>query len=202
MLLTGARQRKSQVPYWKKLSNFKNHSALDPVLATAEQYRVTVGSEHTTKLLKDAGKAYNTEINDLLVAALGIAMTAATGQSKNPVNIEGIGRLSDEADVSWTVGWFTILYPAQLDTSGSIGDAVVMAKELLKSVPDKGLGYWALTQRGDLKENLARVVFNYLGQLGGTGQDYQILVAETGEEHSKNRDPRFSIEIQVSLSSC
>ena len=57
------------------------------------------------------------------------------------VCVTGIGRISDDVDVSHTVGWFTIAYPALIDSHGSLGDVIIKAKELLRSVPDKGLGY-------------------------------------------------------------
>lgn len=187
---------KEQMSLWKNMHKEALHPKLESVRKSPAMLKVTVDQAHTAKLIKDAHSAYNTEINDLLVAALNLAMSQTTGSSTNTVNLEGIGRISEDVDVSRTVGWFTILYPAKLDSQGGLEDVIIKTKELLRSVPDKGLGYGALTQSNLVEDRLSRVVFNYLGQLGSTAADWAILVDESGEDvGSGNHDPRFSMEI-------
>ena len=65
-------------------------------------------------------------------------------------------------DVNNTIGWFTSMYPVILDSSGgSIAEVVVVTKEHLRSIPNKGLGYGALH---GYQSVLPKISFNYLGQ--------------------------------------
>ncbi|MBD2812796.1 hypothetical protein ID853_18445, partial [Xenorhabdus sp. Vera] len=67
-------------------------------------------------LLHEANKGYHTEINDLLLSALAVALQETFDQSVNPIMLEGHGResIDNTIDISETVGWFTTLYPVRL----------------------------------------------------------------------------------------
>ena len=56
---------------------------------------------------------YNTQINDVLLTALGRAWAKWTGSRTLYTNLEGHGRenLFEDVDVSRTVGWFTSIFP-------------------------------------------------------------------------------------------
>ena len=194
-----------QVPFWTKMTNGKKecskwlmHSAVkSPTIQTLNVSAVT-----TSKLLTEAQKTYSTEINDLLLAALGRALANTTGTEDSLVTLEGIGRISNDIDVSRTVGWFTTMYPIKLNGSGNVGDSIVRTKESLRKVPDKGLGYLALVQSGHLVDEVAPVVFNYLGQLGSEATtDWEITGDQvTGEEVAdENHDSRFIIEVNAAV---
>ncbi len=56
----------------------------------------------------------------------------------------------DDLDVSRTVGWFTSLYPVVLEAGDAgPGEALVSAKERLRAVPGRGIGYGLLRHLGD-----------------------------------------------------
>ncbi|HEY4564606.1 MAG TPA: condensation domain-containing protein, partial [Thermoanaerobaculia bacterium] len=104
--------------------------------------------------------------------------------------LEGHGRepLFEDLDVSRTVGWFTSVYPVVLEGGGADpGAALVSAKERLRAVPGRGIGYGLL---GLLEtEPPAEVLFNYLGQAdtaAGDGSLFRVSTASTGP----NRSPR------------
>src|SRR5260363_271665 len=71
----------------------------------------------TRQLLKEAQRAYYTQINELLLAALSQALTALTGHKVHHIVLEGHGRdmLDSTLDVTHTLGWFTTLYPVRLE---------------------------------------------------------------------------------------
>ena len=81
-----------------------------------------LSAAYTSRLLKQAPEVYHTQINDLLLAALALALQQWRGAEggetvRVKVNLEGHGRhqeLSDGLDLSRTVGWFTALYPVVL----------------------------------------------------------------------------------------
>ncbi|MGW4796417.1 condensation domain-containing protein, partial [Nonomuraea sp. NPDC004297] len=114
--------------------------------------------------------------NEVLLTALAMAVTRWRGGGANVlVEVEGHGRdpVTDDADVSGTVGWFTTQYPVSLDASGDPADALKRVKETLRALPGAGLGYGLLRH---LNRDTASVLaalpapdlrFNYLGRFDG-----------------------------------
>ena len=84
--------------------------------ASSRTITVRLEVEETEALLQQAPSAYNTQINDLLLAALGRALHEWSGAKSLQVNVEGHGRedFLDGVDLSRTVGWFTSIYPVRL----------------------------------------------------------------------------------------
>ena len=139
---------------------------------TAEQASVELRLDKaaTEALLKDAPAAYRTQVNDILLTALGRALCAWSGHERILVDLEGHGRedLFDGVDLTRTVGWFTSAFPVALAPLGEPGTALMRVKESLRGIPGKGLGFGLLRQRGDAGTAAhAQVVFNYLGQFDG-----------------------------------
>ncbi|MGB3468465.1 MAG: condensation domain-containing protein, partial [Cyclobacteriaceae bacterium] len=114
-----------------------------------------------------------TEINDILLTGLGLALTEVLGIERSALKLEGHGRedIIQELDVSRTVGWFTSMYPLVIDLSGSedIAYYLVNIKESLRKIPSKGIGYGILKYLSEDKLNdklSPEIVFNYLGDFG------------------------------------
>lgn len=138
----------------------------------------------TSLLLSKVNHVFLTEINDLLLTALGISMSEVMGAPSVLVGMEGHGREDiGDTDVSRTVGWFTSLYPLLLNTykDGDHIDYLATVKEELRRVPRKGIGYGMLRYLWPEGENQLKiedpfdVTFNYLGNLdaGITTEDGQ-----------------------------
>ncbi|HVK24130.1 MAG TPA: amino acid adenylation domain-containing protein [Actinokineospora sp.] len=101
--------------------------ALDPardVVATAREVTMTLGEEQTAALLTAAPAAFHAGVEDVLVAALGLAVAAwrrdrGLGESNQVLlDLEGHGRREEDApgmDLSRTIGWFTSIRPVRLD---------------------------------------------------------------------------------------
>ncbi|MHA7060302.1 condensation domain-containing protein, partial [Aquimarina sp. M1] len=115
---------------------------------------------------------YNTEINDLLLTSLGLALRDVLGLDQSVLKMEGHGRedLYEAIDITRTVGWFTSIYPFVLDVSGSDSSvsSLIQVKESLRNVPTKGIGYGILKYLGSgfSKDLRPGIVFNYLGDFG------------------------------------
>jgi non-ribosomal peptide synthase protein (TIGR01720 family) len=118
-------------------------------------------------LLGASNKTYHTEINDLLLTALGCALSKLTKESVSHIVLEGHGReeIDENLDITGTLGWFTTMYPVRLETGEEIEISIKLIKETLREVPNKGIGYGPLVGYKDRK--LPRVSFNYLGQFEG-----------------------------------
>ncbi|MFF5106781.1 condensation domain-containing protein [Streptomyces sp. NPDC000134] len=166
---------------------------LDPERDTVAEGRrasVRVPPSVTAELLTAAPAVYYTGTADLVLAALAAAVAewSATGGGDARavvVDIESHGRepLTDDMDLSRTVGWFTSVYPVRLEPgpldftevrSGgpAAGRLVKRIKEQLGAVPGNGLGYGLLRHvtpgaDGPLAALPgASIGFNYVGRLG------------------------------------
>jgi non-ribosomal peptide synthase protein (TIGR01720 family) len=152
----------------------------------SEDIVIILSEEETEILLKQVHTAYNTEINDILVAAMGLAFKQWCGQDKLGITMEGHGReeLVDGMDITRTVGWFTSKYPVVLDMKNSHDTAfyIKSVKEQLHRIPNNGIGYGILEylcpdtvkQAIDFRKK-PQISFNYLGQFD---QDIQTEVFE------------------------
>ncbi|MCM3338069.1 non-ribosomal peptide synthase/polyketide synthase [Paenibacillus sp. MER TA 81-3] len=144
--------------------------------ASTQDVLVELAPDETHMLLQDVPHAYRTHINDVLLTALLLAMSAWSGHDKLLLHMEGHGRedLFDEVDLSRTVGWFTSMYPVLLERSGNeinFGAELKSVKEQLRQVPNNGIGYGLLrymssNEHAQMLEALPKpqVSFNYLGQ--------------------------------------
>ena len=181
-----------EIEYWQQLEsqNIKSLPKDHPVdkrwNKDVANVRMELTAAETEKLLKHVHKAYNTEINDILLSALGLAVREWSGATKVLVNLEGHGRetIFDDIDISRTVGWFTAQFPIVLDVGGDIPlpSRIKSIKENIRHIPGKGVGYGILkyltspANKKALTCNLnPEIGFNYLGQFD---QDLDIGVFE------------------------
>ncbi|KLA13080.1 Long-chain-fatty-acid--CoA ligase [Bacillus cereus] len=130
-----------------------------------------LNKEKTDLLLKQAHRAYNTEINEILLAAFALAMKEQFGIEELPLDLEGHGRetFSEDVDVSRTIGWFTSVFPVVLEAGREekLGTAIKSVKDQLRRIPQKGMGYGLLycKELHTIEERPSPPVsFNYLGQ--------------------------------------
>lgn len=185
-----------EVPYWR--AQFAEASeALPHDFSTAEEATVASTAEvtrvwsaaQTERLLHELPAALQTEINDVLVAALAQAVREAFGANRWWLDLERHGRdplpgAGDELDLSRTVGWFTSLVPVLVDLPAAAPprDRLLAARALLQAIPHQGRGLGVLRYLADddVREQLnnapqPQLLLNYLGQLDhvlGAGQTH------------------------------
>ncbi|MDJ0702180.1 MAG: amino acid adenylation domain-containing protein [Leptolyngbyaceae cyanobacterium MO_188.B28] len=170
--------------------------------------------EQTQALLQEVPKAYNTQINDVLLTALAQSFMPWTGQSTLRLDLEGHGRedLFEDIDLSRTVGWFTNIFPVclQLDQSSHPGEALKVIKEQLRKIPNRGFGYGLLRylhEDESLRRQLSdpsgsQVRFNYLGQFHQMTTDANWLERapeSTGPNRSPLRDRGYLLDILAAV---
>ena len=195
-----------QLPFWEYiLQNYR------PLPVDRQIETCTVGSMKTTSvclnedltlmLLQEINQAYQTEINDLLLATLAQTMTEWSGIRSLVVGMEGHGResIADNLDLSRTVGWFTSVFPVLLEKEpgADFGKLIRDVKESLRKIPDNGIGFGALkyfhhdeTVRQILSGTRWDVVFNYLGQVDNTTETskwFRPVSDYVGENASENK---------------
>ena len=137
----------------------------------------TLDQESVELLQTKTHRVYNTEINDILLTALGISVRNVFGNDRVVLDLEGHGRenIIDGIDITRTVGWFTSIYPFVLNVDKSSSDfssSLILVKESLRKIPHKGIGYGILRYLGSgfERELETGVIFNYLGDFGGTAE--------------------------------
>ncbi|WP_190858207.1 non-ribosomal peptide synthetase [Actinomadura sp. RB99] len=163
--------------YWRRAAGAgvvpRDHDG-ENTRASARRLHTALTERDTERLLHEVPSAYGTQINDVLLTALGIVLTGWSRSAALAVDVEGHGRedVGADIDVSRTVGWFTSVYPVVLHASaeGDLGAALQRTKEDLRAVPRRGLGYGLLRYlRGAVDGSHTDVRFNYLGLSGQAG---------------------------------
>ncbi|EPH45403.1 putative Linear gramicidin synthase subunit C [Streptomyces aurantiacus JA 4570] len=207
-----------ELPYWQEAVTAEAVTAEPlppadrpgPDAGETRTLTVELGEEDTTALLRSAPTAYRTRVNDVLLAALALALARWTGGDRVRLDLEGHGRedVLDDVDLSRTVGWFTTVHPVALqvpepDDLGPSRDWRALVKSVrrqLRTVPGNGLGFGALRTFGppEVRAELGaaahgQVVFNYLGQWDArsTAPEGALVRAEHGS-FGQDHDPRDS----------
>ncbi|GLQ87765.1 non-ribosomal peptide synthase/polyketide synthase [Dyella flagellata] len=196
-----AAQRRNELPLWQSMHEGEEPllgaRPLDPARDTIDTQR-SLGLQLDTKvtqcLLTRAPERIGGRINDVLLTAFALAVIEWRTQrgisthSRVRFDLEGHGReaIVEGADLARTIGWFTSLFPVQLDL-GDAQDApaweraMKRVKEQLHSLPDQGIGYGLLRYLDDQgratlgQQHTPQLAFNYLGRFSAAGtQDWGV----------------------------
>ncbi|MFF2290595.1 amino acid adenylation domain-containing protein, partial [Peribacillus butanolivorans] len=154
--------------YWDKVN--QEATASDLVLVetgAADEKRdkeVVLEKELSNALLTEVHQPFTTEINDILLSALGKTLCDIWNQKSVSIILEGHGRekVHQEIAIDRTVGWFTTMYPMVLTGKDTLQSQIIETKERIRRIPNQGLGYGLLEEATD-----TGVTFNYLGEVVG-----------------------------------
>ena len=177
---------------------------------------LALSDEETAVLLQRAPQVRQTQIHEVLLAALAMAFREWTGEPGLLVELEGHGResLFDDVDLSRTIGWFTSLHPLLLDPGPDgteAADQVAAIQAQIRALPHHGIGYGLMRYlRADAEAQRvldsiahAEVVFNYLGQMdqGMTGGGaFQLDALDRGPERSPHAPRLPLVEVTAIVS--
>ncbi|MDY7994207.1 amino acid adenylation domain-containing protein, partial [Paenibacillus polymyxa] len=172
----------------------------------SESLFVRLTPEETELLLKRVHRAYNTEMNDILVTALGIAVRKWTGHERVRINLEGHGResIGTDIDITRTVGWFTTKFPVVLEpeTDRDLAYQIKQVKESLRRIPNKGLGYGVCRYLSKSEDGFVwgaepEINFNYLGQFDDDVNQDEIGISSysSGSPASDRQARSFVLDI-------
>ena len=179
-------------------------STADNRISTSKTISFELAQTQTHALLNECTSAYRTQINDLLLSALYLALRQWTEQSTFRIDLESHGRepLSDTLDLTQTMGWFTSVFPVNLSlaSEASIRDVIKTVKEQLRTVPNNGIGFGLLqymAQDAGLTDNASEILFNYLGQFDqvvNSDSAFQLANEDVGEDVSTERQRSHALE--------
>lgn len=178
---------------------------------------IRLTKQETEHLLTTVNKPYTTDTNDILLAALGLALHKWTGNDRFKISLEGHGREAhlEHIDISRTIGWFTSIYPVLLDASlpdytddhERIGYHIKRTKDMLRRIPYKGVGYGVLKYISDMWEpadsQCPDISFNYLGQFDEDikSSGFHISPVKAGHEVSPDWERPYLLDISGAVSS-
>ena len=193
-----------ELTYWQEL--IKKNFVLSSDMSIAkrvykEQNRVSfnLSKQQTKELLEEVHFAYNTQINDILLASLTVALYKTFGIQNSIITLEGHGREPIlDTDISRTLGWFTTTYPIELQYDETLSLLIKFTKESLRAVPNKGIGYGILKYIA--KQNLnytPQIIFNYLGEFDNSVNTNLFTLAK--ENSGKELDDDFIQEQKLEI---
>ncbi|MFD7032576.1 amino acid adenylation domain-containing protein [Streptomyces sp. NPDC059917] len=226
-------RRTAELEHWLAASRAARpllaHRALDPrsdTVSTAGSLTVTASAGRTAPLLREVPAAFHGTVGDALLTALALAVGDLAARRGLPggdgftVDLEGHGReqeLLAGADLTRTVGWLTAIHPLRVtarsyDPAGVLagrddpGAALKEVKELLRQVPDGGIGAGLLRYANPATARLfdredaptPEVLWNYLGRQTGTaGSDWG--PAAEGDALAARPDPLLPLSHPVEI---
>jgi amino acid adenylation domain-containing protein/non-ribosomal peptide synthase protein (TIGR01720 family) len=197
-----------QLDFWLKTSASYKELPTDlnndsKIIDSRSKLVIQLDKLMTSMLLQQAPRAYNTQINDILLTALTQTFCEWTQHKGLYLYLEGHGRetdvIAEDLDLSRTIGWFTSMFPIylSLEIEQTVGGNLKNIKEQLRKIPDKGIGYGVLrylttvnsemledtahceTPLSTLRErSLPQVSFNYLGQIDNSMHTYNFHIAK------------------------
>lgn len=204
--------------YWQEIEKLempllpKDNYTEDHFHKSSKTLVDSLSQEDTGNLLTQTGRAYNTDVRDLLVTALGMTVERWTGISKILVMLEGDGRkdFPEDMNLDRTVGWFNSIYPFAIDMKYSdyLPRLIKTIKESLRHIPGTGMGYGILKYLGtkDSKDNskhymTPEINFRYMGQLACEVKTDCFTLSEipSGDNISPNLKRRFTLDIAVMI---
>ena len=205
----------AQMEYWSQLDRLnppplpRDMETPDNKTADADVVSIQLEGDLTGQLLTAVNEPFGTEINDILLTGLGLALLDTFGNPQVLVALEGHGRenLFDDLDITRTVGWFSCIYPVLLDLAhaGELGRQIKEVKEGLRRIPHHGIGYgiWkylAPPEKGQGVRGNSRpsVIFNYLGQFDrDTDQlpGFSMARESSGDTDSPLEEREFDLDI-------
>ncbi|BCJ96188.1 hypothetical protein acsn021_37570 [Anaerocolumna cellulosilytica] len=158
----------------------------------------------TECLMTKANIPYNTETKDLLIVALLRTIKELSGSEDIVVELEGHGRdnISENVDVSRTIGWFTSLYPFYFKLKNdNLSEQIKEVKEEIRKIPNKGIGFGVLKyllKEIDEDEKINKYVrFNFLGDFSAEDKNrpVNLLKDQIGSDYDKRNKLTYILEI-------
>ncbi|BAY99590.1 amino acid adenylation domain protein [Tolypothrix tenuis PCC 7101] len=206
-----ALELESELPYWQNqiqqsVINLPTDDQAANTVTSVGTVSVSLSNPETQALLQEVPKAYQTQVNDVLLTALVQACAQWTGDNSLFLTLEAHGReeIFPDVNLSRTAGWFTAQFPVLLNLGDAFspGDALKTIKEQLRNIPHNGINYGVLkylSQNSSLQATpQPQLKFNYLGQFDQVLPDtsiFQLAAQTTGPNRSLQGSRSHLLEI-------
>lgn len=171
---------KKDLYFWKQQLDISNCFPTDFTNKTSHLDATTLGELHTDIDMQKVNPLIkaNNEISifDILVTGFVQALNDFTGSTDQFIDLRNHGRhISNDLDLSRTIGWFTTAYPIKLSLRGqtNVRKAIREIQLQLRAVPHNGVSYNLLKYITDderinlelMEMGMPKIAFNYHGQI-------------------------------------
>jgi non-ribosomal peptide synthase protein (TIGR01720 family) len=207
---------KGELDYWlQQRSDARLESEFmrgQPVIHSSRAVTVGLTRPETQSLLKGAASGGKDQTIAALLVALGQSFASWSGERSLVIDLERHGReaVSEQIDLSGTVGWFTSIFPFKVDVQENEAAALRQVQRQLEGIPRNGLGFGLLQYLAEDEEiaerlkQMARppVSFNYMGQLDQVVPADSLFVAARGRSGATQdtREPRiYLLDVTASV---
>ncbi len=213
-------EAEDEVAYWTERGGqppiVADHPDGDHSLSTTDSIFAELDPASTRKLLDVVIPKFETQLSDLVTAVLGVAISGWSGNDKVQIKVEGQGReaISDDLNLSRSIGWFTSFYPIAFEVDGSqpLDSRIATAIKDVESIPSRGISYTALrylNEDDEIRQQMnaiaePEIAFNFTGQMAEGDSPAQISqddetkwgrLAETGKVQLAESDQGNLMEI-------
>ena len=159
---------KKEINYWNEV-NSQIDKNRDINNIEIKEDRFELDSKLTNKLLYEVGKAYSTEVQEILLTSLAMALNKLNLNNKVSILLEGHGReeIHKPISIDRTIGWFTSKYPIVIKVGNNIEEHIMNTTEMMRKIPNNGMGYGVIKSYVNTKEKYIEpdICFNYLGEM-------------------------------------
>ncbi|MCK4762555.1 MAG: amino acid adenylation domain-containing protein [Candidatus Aminicenantes bacterium] len=196
-----------EVSYWEEItgSGFsiagdKAGDAAIGVMKDREKTGFVFDEEQTGTLTRGSRESFKTDVEVLLVTALGSALRDFSGSKEIVLEMENYGRVLQETDLSRTIGWFTAMYPKMIDMDKEdLTGRIKSIKEQLRATPNNGIGYGVLKYTAKkISENYqSQVRFNYLGKFDREISNEIFSYSETGTGSDIGPENVMTVPVEI-----
>ena len=174
---------KKEISYWesqqKKYIKFPN---VNEFLTKPHMIQSILDIQTTQDLMTKACAPYRTDVEELLLVALAIALGPIFSIDEVIIERESQGRViwnDSTDDTTRTVGWFSSFYPVKLPTQTQNKDwdnRIKTVKEILHGISDLGIGYGLCAEIQDRWQKESQWIrFNYLGAFQTQYKHFSII---------------------------
>jgi len=159
--------------------------------------KFSLNKEMSYALLFDCHASYQTEVQDILILALSLALKKTNTLNTPWMDVENHGRdilqknFSETIDTTRTLAWFTTLYPILIDLSkdnisdNALPSLIKQLKNNLRNIPKQGASYMLLAYfDNEFAEKIRAtpkpdISFNYLGKVAVTQEHASLSIDQS-----------------------
>ncbi|WP_047478576.1 non-ribosomal peptide synthetase, partial [Bacillus siamensis] len=201
-----------EAAYWDSVMSFEtaplpkiNDGNAGRMQENARTASWRLSSGLTKQLLLETQQAYGTDVHELLLTALGMALHEWTGSERMLISTEGHGRQGHmpDIDISRTAGWFTSVYPVLLDMRVPDGSGektahrIKTVKDMMRRIPHYGTGYGLLRYSRNILYKDPEISFNYLGAFDGLEGGLKMSPFKPQHDIAAGRIREFDLDINA-----
>lgn len=196
-----------EIEYWKEVTSNANKIPEDYAInerleINARKKRFFIEKDDTTLLLGLSFEKCKININVILLTIFAKTVNDTYGINSFLINLEGHGReeITDDIEISRTVGWFTTHYPFEIkyDSTISIEENFNINQKNISNVPKNGIGYNVIkySEKCSSFDHVnPQVSFNYFGFLNENEDIFKLIDSNFGKCIADDYNHEYAIRL-------